>query len=117
MQLINTLATGVLAVCLVSAKPTEEPTASSSNIASCLDSKKVPVRWSNAPDYAELAEPFNLRLSYKPYVIALPETNQHVQNAVLCAALCGIKVQAKSGGHSYASYSSGGQDGSMSEFQ
>jgi hypothetical protein len=116
MQLINALATGVLAACLVSAKPVEERTSTStSTIADCLGNKNVPVRWANSPDYSELAEPFNLRLSYKPYVIALPETNQHVQDAVSCAAEYNIKVQAKSGGHSYASFSSGGQDGSMSK--
>lgn len=64
-------------------------------------------------DYAELVEPYNLRLPYKPAVVVLPETNQHVQDAVVCAGQSGLKVQAKSGGHSYASFSSGGKDGSM----
>lgn len=64
-------------------------------------------------EYAELVEPFNLRLPYKPAVVVLPTTNQHVQDAVICAAQSGLKVQAKSGGHSYASFSSGGKDGSM----
>jgi FAD/FMN-containing dehydrogenase len=109
MQFLTTaIATGVLAASLASAR---------SEIADCLGSKNVPVVWPNAPDYANLSEPFNLRLAYKPYVIVLPTTNQHVQDAVVCAAKCNIKVQAKSGGHSYASYSSGGKDGSMSEFQ
>lgn len=30
-----------------------------------------------------------------------------------CAAASGLKVQAKSGGHSYASFSSGGKNGSL----
>ncbi|KAF1834659.1 FAD-binding domain-containing protein [Decorospora gaudefroyi] len=64
-------------------------------------------------EYPELAEPYNLRLPYKPAVIVLPITNQHVQDAVVCAAQAGVKVQAKSGGHSYASFSSGGKDGIM----
>lgn len=38
---------------------------------------------------------------------------QHVSDAVVCASISGVKVQAKSGGHSYASFSSGGQSGSM----
>jgi hypothetical protein len=46
-------------------------------------------------------------------VVVLPTTNQHVQDAVVCAAQAGLKVQAKSGGHSYANWSSGGKDGSM----
>ncbi|KAF2688965.1 Glucooligosaccharide oxidase [Lentithecium fluviatile CBS 122367] len=113
MQLLTTIATGVLAASLVSAKPAENPGTSSQQIADCLGKKDVPVYWPNSPNFTELAEPFNLRLSYTPYVIVLPETIQHVQDAVLCAAECGIKVQAKSGGHSYASFSSGGKDGSM----
>ncbi|KAF2640522.1 FAD-binding domain-containing protein [Massarina eburnea CBS 473.64] len=82
-------------------------------VADCLGNKNVPVKWENSPDYAELAETFNLRLTYKPKVIVLPTTSQHVQDAVKCANNCGYKVQARSGGHSYASYSAGGQDGSM----
>jgi FAD/FMN-containing dehydrogenase len=36
-----------------------------------------------------------------------------VSDAVTCAAAAGLKVQAKSGGHSYASFSTGGKDGSL----
>jgi hypothetical protein len=109
MQFLTTaITTGIFAASLVSAN---------SEIADCLGTKGVPVVWPNNPDYANLSEPFNLRLAYKPYAIVLPTTNQHVQDAVVCAAKCGIKVQAKSGGHSYASFSSGGKDGSMSEWQ
>jgi FAD/FMN-containing dehydrogenase len=63
--------------------------------------------------YADLVKPYNLRLPYKPTVVVIPTTNHHVQDAVTCASEAGIKVQAKSGGHSYASFSSGGKDGSM----
>lgn len=79
----------------------------------CLSGKKVPASYPGDSDYDELAEPFNLRLQYKPAAIVLPETNEHVQDAVVCASRCGLKVQAKSGGHSYASFSSGGKNGSM----
>jgi hypothetical protein len=78
-----------------------------------LGSKNVPVKWINDPAYGDLTEPFNLRLQYKPIAVVIPTTNQHVQDAVVAAGNCGVKVQAKSGGHSYASFSSGGQDGSM----
>lgn len=64
-------------------------------------------------DYAQLIAPYNLRLPYKPAAVVLPTTNQHVQDAVVCASQAGLKVQAKSGGHSYASFSTGGKDGSM----
>ena len=54
-----------------------------------------------------------MRLAYTPAVIVLPTTTQHVSDAVVCAGKNNVKVQAKSGGHSYASFSSGGQSGSM----
>lgn len=65
-------------------------------------------------DWAKIIEPYNTRLPYTPAVVVLPTTNQHVQDAVICAAQDGLKVQAKSGGHSYSSNGLGGKDGSMS---
>lgn len=64
--------------------------------------------------WADLVEPYNTRLPFTPAVVVLPTTNQHVQDAVVCAAQAGLKVQAKSGGHSYASTGLGGKNGAMS---
>jgi hypothetical protein len=94
------------------------PAASSDNttydtLADCLGAKDVPVYFVSSPDFATYSLPFNLRLQYTQAVIVLPTTVQHVSDAVVCAGEFDIKVQPKSGGHSYASYSSGGQDGSM----
>ncbi|KAL9098509.1 MAG: hypothetical protein Q9163_005842 [Psora crenata] len=79
----------------------------------CLSAGNVPVRFASSDDFSTLAQPFNLRLAYTPAVIVLPTTTEHVSTAVLCAGTNNVKVQAKSGGHSYASFSTGGQDGSM----
>jgi len=79
----------------------------------CLESMVVPHKKPSHADYAKLVKPFNSRLQYKPAVVVLPTTEQHIQDSVLCAAQTGLKVQARCGGHSYASYSSGGQDGHM----
>ena len=79
----------------------------------CLAAKNVPTVYAPSSAFGQLAEPFNLRLQYIPAVIVLPTSTQDIANAVLCAAQNNVKVQAKSGGHSYASFSSGGQDGSM----
>lgn len=79
----------------------------------CLGNASVPISLLSSPDFAQLAEAFNIRLPYTPAVIVLPTTPQHVSDAVKCASRSGVKVQAKSGGHSYASYSSGGKNGSM----
>ncbi|KAF1844760.1 carbohydrate-binding module family 18 [Cucurbitaria berberidis CBS 394.84] len=93
-----------------SASPSATP---SGSVLQCLNGKNVPYKMTSDSAYAELVEPYNLRLPYKPAVVVLPNTNQHVQDAVVCAGQSKLKVQAKSGGHSYASFSSGGKDGSM----
>jgi hypothetical protein len=80
----------------------------------CLNGKNVPYKMTSDAEYNDLIEPYNSRLPFTPAVVVLPTTNQHVQDAVVCAAQSGLKVQAKSGGHSYASFSLGGKDGSMS---
>ncbi|KAF8610254.1 FAD-binding domain-containing protein [Ceratobasidium sp. AG-I] len=55
----------------------------------------------------------NLRLVYRPAAITYPKTPQDVQKYVKCGAKYGVAVVARSGGHSYASYGAGGQDGSL----
>lgn len=82
-------------------------------VSDCLTQKNIPISLISSSDFAQLSKPFNLRLQYTPAVIVLPTTVRHVQDAVVCANQNGVKVQAKSGGHSYASYSLGGQNGSM----
>jgi hypothetical protein len=84
-----------------------------STLSDCLNSKNVPIRLISSPDFAQRSRPFNLRLQYTPAVIVLPTTVKHVSDAVVCASQNGVKVQAKCGGHSYASYSFGGRDGIM----
>ena len=88
------------------------PTATG-GVLQCLNGKNVPYKMTSDSDYSELVEPYNLARAFKPSVVVLPQTQQNVQDAVVCAAQNGIKVQAKSGGHSYASFSSGGKDGAM----
>ncbi|KAI9796736.1 MAG: hypothetical protein M1833_005976 [Piccolia ochrophora] len=79
----------------------------------CLAQKSVPTSTETSGNSSQLVKPFNLRLQYAPAVVVLPTMQQHVEEAVICASSNSVKVQAKSGGHSYSSYSSGGQDGSM----
>ncbi|KAL8987516.1 MAG: hypothetical protein Q9177_003277 [Variospora cf. flavescens] len=91
--------------------PTSTPTAGT--LGACLASKNVPIRLTSSPDFSQLAKPYNLRLSYTPAVIVLPETTQHISDAVTCAAKSNVKVQSRGGGHSYAAFGLGGQSGSM----
>lgn len=79
----------------------------------CLSNASVPYSVSTSSDWTKLVTPYNLRLQYVPIAITLPKTHHHVSDSVTCASASGVKVQAKSGGHSYASFSSGGQNGSL----
>jgi FAD binding domain len=83
------------------------------DLTNCLVSKEVPFQIPSDVQFPGLNEPFNLRLNYTPVAIALPSTPEQVSNAVTCASAAHVPVQARSGGHSYASYSSGGQNGSL----
>lgn len=89
------------------------PRKTRNDVLDCLTSHNVTFSIDGSPDWTALQTPFNLRLSYDPAVITIPETPQQVSDSVTCAAAAYLKVQAKGGGHSYASYSSGGQNGSL----
>jgi len=79
----------------------------------CLTDAGVPVNVKGTPDYERDVAPFNIRLPYKPTAISVPLTTKHIQDSVKCGKKLGIKVSAKSGGHSYASFGFGGEDGHL----
>jgi len=82
-------------------------------VENCLTANNVPFEISSSQDWTSWVTPFNLRLFSEPIAIAVPNTTDQVRHAVNCAAQAGLKVQAKCGGHSYASYSNGGHNGSL----
>lgn len=95
----------------VSAIPvTQEP---GTALFDCLDVHSVPYLGPSDPTWAELICPYNLRLAYTPVALVVPVTIPEIQDAVTCAGSLDVKVQARSGGHSYASNSLGGANGSM----
>jgi hypothetical protein len=73
----------------------------------------VPIKLISGSDWSTYAATYNERLEYTPSVITLPTTNQNVQDAVTCGVLFGATMQAKGGGHSYASFSTGGTNGDL----
>jgi FAD/FMN-containing dehydrogenase len=79
----------------------------------CLKTAGVPVDAQGSTDWAADVAPFNRRLPYTPVAIAVPSTVAHIQSAVSCASKVGVKVNPKSGGHSYASFGLGGEDGHL----
>ncbi|KAF2280452.1 FAD-binding domain-containing protein [Westerdykella ornata] len=78
-----------------------------------LQSTSVPYSIPDSPEYDSLRLPYNLRLQPKPAVIVFPQSIQQISLALKAASEAGLKVQARSGGHSYASFGLGGKDGSM----
>ncbi|EEA25025.1 hypothetical protein TMatcc_008127 [Talaromyces marneffei ATCC 18224] len=57
--------------------------------------------------------PYNLDYPVTPAAVTFPESAGQVAAIVKCAVNADVKVQAKSGGHSYANYGLGGEDGAI----
>lgn len=98
---------------LVFSAPADELRTRQSTLTSCLEAALVPVISSSSPSYSSTVQPFNLRVPFFPVAVAVPETTAHVSSALICAQLFNVKVAARSGGHSYAGFGLGGQDGSL----
>ncbi|KAF2092526.1 FAD-binding domain-containing protein [Rhizodiscina lignyota] len=58
-------------------------------------------------------KPYNLDIPVNPAAVTYPKTPDHVSGIVRCAADAQLKVQAKSGGHSYGNYGLGGTDNAV----
>ena len=97
----------------VEAASSYSPRKRQNDVIDCLNIHNVPYVDKSSTNWSSYSTPYNLRLVYEPAVITIPETPEQVSSSVTCAAAASLKVQAKGGGHSYASYSSGGQDGSL----
>lgn len=97
-------------ICLVhvpvtQAQQTLEVTRQTKTVVDCLKTKTIPLVAPSDKQYANLSASYNLRIQNKPAVVVFPEGIQHISDAILCATKYKLKVQARSGGHSYASYS------------
>lgn len=79
----------------------------------CLEAAGLTYVDDSSETWAEAIEPNNLRVPITPRAIVYPASTEDIQAAVLCGVESGIKVAAKSGGHSYASMGLGGEDGSL----
>ena len=82
---------------------------SRSTISDCLTEKGIP----GPLNMTFTITPFNLRLPFTPAAVAVPTTLAQVQDAVGCGVKAGLKINPKSGGHSYAAHSLGGEDGHL----
>jgi hypothetical protein len=87
--------------------------ARATKINNCLTNAKVPQALPGSDTYEFETDPYNVRVPYSPAAVALPTTVAQVQAAVKCAASNNVRVSSKSGGHSYASFGLGGEDGHL----
>lgn len=90
----------------------------SSPLQTCLDAvcgdRSDCVAYKGDPFYQlSWVKPFNLDVPVTPVAVIRPDNAKDVAEAVKCAAKSDVKVQAKSGGHSYANYGLGGDDGAL----
>jgi hypothetical protein len=77
----------------------------SASLADCLGLANVPVVMASDSDWTIYSTTYNTRVQNEPVVIAVPNTQDDVAAAVVCAGQYNVPVQARSGGHSYASFS------------
>ncbi len=82
-------------------------------IEDCLAKAGVPMDTHGSDEWMQDAAPFNLRLNYTPVAIAVPTNIKQIQDAVACGVKLGVKTNPKCGGHSYASFGLGGEDGHL----
>jgi len=101
------LALPLLTVAAPSSNFTRTAHAKRAQLDDCLRAAGVPTAAANS------AQAFNNRLPIRPAAVAVPTSLEHIQAAVVCGSDAGVKVSAKSGGHSYASLGLGGEDGHL----
>lgn len=109
----TTVAVSLLGLVFRAAVGSGSPLNKRDTLADCLSEAGVPTDTPGGEDWGYDAAPFNLRLRYAPAAVAVPTGVKHIQDAVACGARLGVKTSAKSGGHSYASFGLGGEDGHL----
>lgn len=75
-----------------------------------LQDQSVPFISSRSSAWATEATAYNLRVPATPALIVYAQTVKHVQVAIDCGVTVGLKVSARSGGHSYTSLGLGGEN-------
>lgn len=100
---------------LLTAAPliTASPLNKKAVIDDCLSAASVPYNEKGSSEWEADGSPFNVRIPYVPVSIAVPLTTEHIQAAIKCGRDNGVKVTPKCGGHSYANFGFGGEDGHL----
>ncbi|KZT64704.1 Glucooligosaccharide oxidase [Daedalea quercina L-15889] len=88
-------------------------TSTTVSLQSTLAYKGTEVYFTGQAGYQNASQAFNLRLQFKPAAVAYPRSAEEVSDLTKVGASLGIPVSARSGGHSHAGYSLGGEDGHL----
>ncbi|KAF3923171.1 hypothetical protein ABW20_dc0108870 [Dactylellina cionopaga] len=102
-----------LAPLLVFASPVPGDIHTRSTFTDCLSAGNVPVFLQSSPNFNQLSLAYNTRLQFKPLVITVPTTVQHISSTIKCAKQFKNHVSARGGGHSYSAQGLGGTSGSV----
>lgn len=78
-----------------------------------LQDRSVPFISAQSPTWAADTTAYNLRIPATPALLVNARIVKHVQDAVDCGVAVGLKVSARSGGHSYTSLGLGGENGHL----
>ncbi|KAJ8092161.1 hypothetical protein PM082_023988 [Marasmius tenuissimus] len=78
-----------------------------------LNNAGVSTHGADSQEYKEASVSFNHRYKFQPAAIVFPRNPDQVSSAVKIGAERGVKVVARSGGHSYIANGLGGQSGSL----
>ncbi|PLB54572.1 FAD/FMN-containing dehydrogenase [Aspergillus steynii IBT 23096] len=81
---------------------------------SAVGGNRALVAFPDDPLYqATAVHPYNLNYPVTPAAVTYPETSEQVAAIVKCADKYDCKVQGRSGGHNYANFGLGGNDGAV----
>ncbi|ETS87173.1 hypothetical protein PFICI_01001 [Pestalotiopsis fici W106-1] len=89
------------------------PKSSTPEFVKCMEFRNTPCLEPRDREWDQYAATYNIRVPVTPKFIALPRSIDEVALAMECVHICGLTAQAKSGGHSYGSFSNGGFDGEV----
>lgn len=91
----------------------QDTSAAGGDVVASLTGKGFDITHPGESTYDSASGSFNLRFSYKPSIVAYPETVEHISEIVKAGHDGGYNVVARSGGHSYIAAGVGGKDGSI----
>lgn len=83
------------------------------DLAACLADAEIPFDTKGSEAWTQDIKPYNLRLPCTPAAVAIPTRPSQIKDAVACGIKNDVRVSAKGGGHGYASFAYGGEDGHL----